>query len=112
MTLNVVVSRQTSLQRDRHIDSLRKTRIQRDRQIHKGQVWPASTDQSAEDTLALSDGGHLLQRELSKAQFAGDQRVQCQVPGRPVSSRAHSDWHRHGAGTQTHTHKETETHSE
>lgn len=45
--------------------------------------------QSTEDALALRDGGHLLQRELSKAQLTGHQGVHGQLPGGTVARRGH-----------------------
>lgn len=48
----------------------------------------------AEDTLALCDSGHLLQRELSKAQLTGDQGVYGQLPGGTVPRRGHLHRHR------------------
>lgn len=54
--------------------------------------------QCTEDTLALRDGGHLLQRELSKAQLTWDQGVHGQLPGGTVPCRGHL--HRHRAETK------------
>lgn len=45
--------------------------------------------QCAENTLALRDGGHLLQGELSKAQLARYQGVHGQLPGGAVTRRGH-----------------------
>ncbi len=48
-----------------------------------------ATYQGAEDTLALGDGGHLLQGKLSKTQLTGHQRVQGQIPGGSVPNCGH-----------------------
>lgn len=45
--------------------------------------------QCAENALALCDGGHLLQRELSKAQLTRYQGVHGQLPGGAVTCRGH-----------------------
>lgn len=53
----------------------------------------APPHQCTEDALALRDGGHLLQRELSKAQLTGHQGVHGQLPVGTVARRGHL--HRH-----------------
>jgi hypothetical protein len=45
--------------------------------------------QGTEDALALGDGRHLLHWVLPKAQLAGHQRVEGQVPGGPVPCCCH-----------------------
>lgn len=45
--------------------------------------------QCTEDALALRDGGHLLQGELSKAQLTGHQGVHGQLPVGTVARRGH-----------------------
>lgn len=49
----------------------------------------APPHQCTEDALALRDGGHLLQRELSKAQLTGHQGVHGQLPVGTVARRGH-----------------------
>lgn len=57
--------------------------------LREGQCHMTPPHQCTEDALALRDGGHLLQGELSKAQLTGHQGVHGQLPGGTVARRGH-----------------------
>lgn len=73
------------IERQSNVDASRGSQLT----FSQGNRGPCNTHQCTEHTLALRDGGHLLQGELSQTELTGHQRVQGQVPGWPVAGCGH-----------------------